>query len=267
MPNVRVCWPMLAALLLVATSGCANTAARHHDDAASPSPHTLPWHDARQMVLVTTADWAVDTGVLQRYQRDGGGPWQPVGDATPVTVGRSGTAWGTGLHPAQPGDQKREGDGRAPAGVFAIGTAFGYAPDAATALPYQAMDVRDWCIDVPASPLYNRIVDEREVGREAVQGSTEPMRRDLHADGDQRYRWGLVIDHNPQRTPGGGSCIFAHLWQAPGVPTAGCTAMPEPAMQALLEWLRPEAEPVFVLLPQAERDRLTAAWRLPPAGR
>ena len=125
------------------------------------------------------------------------------------------------------------------------------------------MDARDWCIDVPESPLYNRIVDSAEVGDDAVAGSTEPMRRDLHADGDHRYRLGLVIAHNPAAVPGAGSCIFAHLWKAPGVATAGCTAMPEPAMQALLAWLQPQAAPVLVLLPLAEHERLSSGWRLP----
>ena len=74
-----------------------------------------------------------------------------------------------------------------------------------------------------------------------------------------------MIAHNPQAIPGRGSCIFAHLWQAPGVATAGCTAMAEPAMQALLQWLQPQAKPVFVLLPQAQWRRLAADWQLPAA--
>jgi L,D-peptidoglycan transpeptidase YkuD (ErfK/YbiS/YcfS/YnhG family) len=89
------------------------------------------------------------------------------------------------------------------------------------------------------------------------------MRRDLHADGDQRYRLGLVIEHNAQAVPGAGSCIFAHLWKSPSDPTAGCTAMAEPAMQALLGWLDPARNPVFVLLPRTELERLHAAWQLP----
>jgi L,D-peptidoglycan transpeptidase YkuD (ErfK/YbiS/YcfS/YnhG family) len=179
-------------------------------------------------------------------------------------LGRTGSAWGIGLHPAgSSGPQKREGDGRAPAGVFALGTAFGYAGGARTALPYRGMGASDYCIDVPASPLYNRIVDAREVGEQAVAGSTEPMRRDLHADGDQRYRLGFVIEHNPQARPGAGSCIFAHLWKAPGVATAGCTAMDDPIMQQLLAWLDPARKPVFVLLPVSEYQRLRAGWGLP----
>ena len=147
--------------------------------------------------------------------------------------------------------------------MFAIGEAFGYAETAATALPYAQMQASSWCMDVVASPLYNRIVDAAQVGDAAVQGSSEPMRLDLHSKGDQRYRTGLVIEHNPDARKNAGSCIFAHLWKAPGAPTAGCTAMADATMQRLYGWLKPDAKPVFVLLPQAQYDRLKGAWRLP----
>jgi L,D-peptidoglycan transpeptidase YkuD (ErfK/YbiS/YcfS/YnhG family) len=242
---------LIAALLL---GGCAPS--RTRDDAADG------WRDARQLVLVTIADWNADHGELRRFERDGV-DWRAVGTTAPVTIGRAGAAWGLGLHAPQAGVGKREGDGRSPAGVYRIGAAFGYAPNADTTLPYRALTADDWCIDVDGSPLYNRIVDAREVGAAAVAGSTEPMRRDLHADGDQRYRLGFVIEHNPSGQAGQGSCIFAHLWKSPQDATAGCTAMDASAMQALLAWLRPEREPVFVLLPQAEYARLRAAWQLP----
>lgn len=223
------------------------------------------WADAQQIVVVTTAGWNATDGTLRTYARDGEGDgWQEIGTATPVTIGRSGSAWGLGLHPAQQnGPSKHEGDGRAPAGVFRIGTAFGYAESAGTALPYAGMRESSYCMDVVASPLYNRIVDAGEVGKAAVAGSTEPMRLDLHNKGDQRYKIGFVIEHNPDGKPGAGSCIFAHLWKAPGETTAGCTAMAEPAMQRLYGWLKPEAHPVFVLLPEAEYARLKNTWNLP----
>ncbi len=226
----------------------------------------LPWSGARQLVLVTTPDWNATRGTLRTFERDAGGAWRERATGAAVTVGRSGSAWGLGLHPAQPGLQKQEGDGRAPAGVFAIGEAFGYAPQAETALPYAQMQATSWCMDVPASPLYNRIVDARQVGAAAVEGSSEPMRLDLHRGGDQRYRSGFVIAHNAQAVQGAGSCIFAHLWGKPGQPTAGCTAMAPESMQRLYAWLDPAARPVFVLLPAAEHRRLRAAWNLPDAG-
>lgn len=222
----------------------------------------LPWSDARQLVLVTIPEWSSSQGTLRTFARTEAA-WQEVRTASPVVIGRAGAAWGIGQHPPQPGPRKREGDSRSPAGVFAIGTAFGYADSASTALAYEQMDANDWCIDVSTSPLYNRIVDAGQVGIDATSGSTEPMRRDLHLGGDRRYEIGFIIEHNPANEPDAGSCIFAHVWKAADAPTAGCTAMAEPAMRRLLSWLRPETGPVFVLLPMAEYEALRHGWGLP----
>ena len=222
------------------------------------------WAKAGQLVLVTTADWDAPSGTLRYYERNGTG-WTQVGDAFEVTVGRNGSAWGIGLHAARSdGPVKREGDGKAPAGVFAIGTAFGYAPSATTGLDYQGMGINDWCIDVPGSAYYNRIIDRSLVKAPNLDKSSEPMRRDLHVDGDQRYREGFVIEHNPEgNVANGGSCIFAHLWKAPGEATAGCTAMAPERMAPLLAWLDARKRPVFVELPRAQYDALKTEWRLP----
>lgn len=239
-------------LLLIA----AATGARA--DAAAPA---IP-ADSTQLLLVTTADWQAPGGRLQAFERIDGA-WRPMRPAFAVSIGKSGSAWGIGLHAAQEGPLKREGDGKAPAGVFELGSAFGYAPVNATALGYQAMTESDWCVDVNDSPLYNRIVSTQDVGEAAVAGSSEPMRRDLHLDGDPVYAKGFVIVHNPENVSGAGSCIFAHLWRAPGVATAGCTAMPEAEMDALLAWLDRSRRPVLVLLPESEYRRLQADWQLP----
>ena len=219
----------------------------------------------RQLVLVVVRDWNSSEGSLSRFTRDAAA-WRRVGDPVAVTIGRSGCGWGLGLHPPQAdGPGKREGDGRSPAGIFTIGPAFGAAERIETGLAYRPMSAHDWCIDVPASPHYNTIVDDREVGADAVRGSTEPMRRDLHL-GDSFYDLGFVIGHNCGCEAGAGSCIFAHLWSRPGAATAGCTAMADGDLRGLLAWLRADAEPRFVLLPDAEHRRLAAAWDLPPPG-
>lgn len=246
-----------AIALLVALVACAGT------PDATPTSAAPPWGDGhRQMVVVTIDGWDAPGGTMARFERSEGG-WMRVGEPAAVSIGRAGAAWGTGLHPRQSGHQKREGDGRSPAGVFAIGPAFGYAPGHDTALPYLPMQASHWCIDVPGSPLYNRIVDATEAGEAAVAGSTEPMRRDLHAGGDHRYRLGFVIRHNDDARAGGGSCIFAHLWGSPGQATAGCTAMHDGAMLDLLGWLAPAAAPLFVLLPVDEYARVASRWHLP----
>ena len=229
---------------------------------AAESSQVRPWDGARQLVRVITPDWNSNHAILQAFERTRVG-WRAVSGEVPVVIGRTGTAWGIGLHPPQPGALKQEGDARSPAGVFGIGRAFGYASSLSTGLRYTAMGIDDYCIDVTGSPVYNRIVNAHDLGRAAVQGSTEPMRRDLHANGDQRYKLGFLIEHNTHGLAGAGGCIFAHLRERADSSTLGCTAMAEPAMKWLLSWLRAEDHPIFVLLPQREYRRLTASWHLP----
>jgi L,D-peptidoglycan transpeptidase YkuD (ErfK/YbiS/YcfS/YnhG family) len=252
-PNITQLGGLLM-LTLVALAGCA----RRGETMA-----TVPWHTSRQLVLVTVADWNTDHGMLRTYTRGAHG-WVAAGVAAPVTIGKTGAGWGLGLNaPQSGGPVKREGDNRSPAGAFRIGDTFGYAASVDTAMPYRALNATEYCVDVSGAAHYNRIVDANVVGAAAVKGSTEPMRRDLHANGDQRYRMGFVIEQNPQAKAQAGSCIFAHLWQSPTDATAGCTAMTPPVMQSLLAWLRPEDQPIFILLPQHEYLRLRTDWQLP----
>ncbi len=219
--------------------------------------------ESSQLVVVNVTDWQSPTGQLQRFEQVNGA-WQAIGPPYPVTVGKNGSAWGLGLHQnPEAGPFKIEGDGKAPAGMFLIGTAFGYQESLATNLNYQVMNDTDWCVDVNDSPLYNQIVSTRDVGIDAVEGSSEPMRRDMHLNGDQLYQKGFVISHNPDNIPKAGSCIFAHLWRSPGKATAGCTAMSSIDMDALLLWLDNDKKPIFVLLPASEYQRYQGSWHLP----
>lgn len=260
--KMRLARRCASVLLLLAAALTPLTAAVAVEDTATRS-EAAAWADAQQLILVTTPGWNADHGELQAFARDAKGFWKRHGNRVPVTLGRAGSAWGLGLHAAHEGPQKREGDGRSPAGVFRLGDAFGYSDKQRTALNYVPMQDSHWCIDVADSPLYNRIVDTKTVGEAAIKGSTEPMRRDIHVNGDVRYKSGFVILHNDAQQPNGGSCIFAHLWRKPGEATSGCTAMDEAAMQALLAWLDPKQMPVFVLLPQAEYAKLASSWQLP----
>ncbi len=146
--------------------------------------------------------------------------------------------------------------------IFAISAVFGYAgPDSALArrarLPYLAATADLKAIDDPASVHYNRIVDQSAVTPDWA--SCEDMRRT-----DQRYEVGAVVGHNAEPPlPGAGSCIFLHVWAAPGVPTAGCTAMALADMSEIAGWLDGAAAPLLVQLPQAEYVRRAADWGLP----
>jgi len=220
---------------------------------------------SRQLIVVTATNWSSTTGHLQRFARRApDAAWQPVGATMPVCLGRAGLAWGVGLHPAMNDAHptKREGDGCAPAGMFAITALFGATDpsDAAVQsarLPFLCATGDLKCIDDPASQHYNRIVDQREVG--AIDWTShEDMLRP-----DTRYAIGAVVAHNPDGLPSAGSCIFLHVWQDAATPTAGCTASALGDMREICQWLDATANPVLVQLPQAEYARYRDAWSLP----
>ncbi len=219
---------------------------------------------SRQLVLVVAPDWDSAVGRLQRFERVGiDDDWRSVGPDISVSLGKSGLAWGRGRHAPMAGPEKREGDGRAPAGIFAITTLFGYAaPDSPVAraamLPYLAATPDLKAIDDPASVHYNRIVDQSAVAR-ADWASCEDMLRS-----DERYAIGAVVAHNDEPpVPGAGSCIFLHVWAGKGVPTAGCTAMALADMREIAGWLDASAAPLLVQLPEAEYIARRTAWGLP----
>ena len=183
-----------------------------------------------------------------------------MGPQWTVTVGRPGLAWGIGIHGAVRGDSpiKREGDGKAPAGVFPLVEAFGFEPAelaGVTRFPYRQITNALEGVDDPASRYYNRIVDPASLPTRDWK-SSERMRI-------PPYRWGAVVGHNWKQEPGAGSCIFLHVWEGAGVATSGCTAMPEAEMLRLLRWLDDSKNPVLVQLPIDEYRRVRAKWKLP----
>ena len=214
---------------------------------------------ARQLVVVRGRGWDDFHAELHRFERsEVGGAWTEVGSAIPVVLGHAGLAWGRGLHgdeapqaAGREGGRKREGDGRSPAGVFALGDAWGREPDGATGLDYAVEGAGLRCVDDPGSAHYGRIVDGDEVTPDWA--SAEAMAR--------LYALAIVIEHNPEHAAGGGSCIFLHAWDGPDEPVTGCTAMASEALDLLAAWLRPEA--VLVSLPGSSYARLRGAWALP----
>ena len=220
------------------------------------------------MIVVVTPGWDVVRGRLQRFERaDTRVSWRPVGEPIAIVVGSKGMGWGIGLiaagHPGvriEPEPIKIEGDGKSPAGVFALGTAFGDAtePLPGVKLPYLVLTPSIECVDDASSKNYNRIVDRSIIAPD--WNSSEHMR----AVGES-YRWGIVIDHNTTAPrPGGGSCVFLHIWHSPDRGTAGCTAMTRLNLESVLLWLDPARRPVLVQLPESTYQRLAVPWGLPP---
>ena len=210
-----------------------------------------------QLIVVTSKGWDDIQGTAQRYERHGQ-TFQKFEAPFAVVLGKNGMGWGKGqLNPGRPeGPIKKEGDGKAPAGMFSLGTAFGYEPSANTRLPYLALTATIECVDDSQSARYNELVDSSVIARD--WNSSERMRRS-----DDLYRQGIFIRHNTLATPAAGSCIFFHIWRGPTAPTRGCTAMAPADIARLFNWLDPGKSPMLVQLPEAQYEQLRQRWELP----
>jgi len=119
---------------------------------------------AQQLVVVITPSWTSTVGTMTRFERATTiSAWSRIEPPVPVVVGRSGIAWGLGFDDVSgDGPHKREGDGKAPAGIFPLDTAFGFTardsmPD--VLLPYAELLPTTDCVDETASTQYNTVVD------------------------------------------------------------------------------------------------------------
>jgi hypothetical protein len=264
--------------------------------ATSPSTQSrdLP-ADVNQLLIGVAEGWNSSRGKLWRFERNSSSDhsktdasekrsaaesrtatgaqaslWTRLTKAEGVDIllGRNGLAWGKGaLTIPQPlldrhSNTKREGDRRAPAGCFAIPKIYGddaSLPGEAT-FPYRQVSHWDAWPDDPNNPFYNRhvIIDpDRGV---PSWFEKQRMRR-----GDPAYRWRIEVRHNSDPPhPGAGSAIFFHVRRGPDRTTAGCTTMSAGNLSAVVQWLRADARPHYVLLPRAEYQMLAPIWKLPP---
>lgn len=210
----------------------------------------------QQVVLVTATSWTSDTGRLHLFSKIHD-RWCLDGRDVSVMLGKSGLGWGNGIHnsiSAPP--QKAEGDFKAPAGVFRLGTAFGYdsKPPAGTSLPYRRITDNDYYVDDVESEDYNQWVtlDGNARTPQRIWNSWEEMKRPDHL-----YELGAVVQHNAAPViKGKGSAIFLHVWKARGVPTAGCTAMAKNDLISLIRWLKPVKSPCLIQAPVDKLGRL-----------
>jgi L,D-peptidoglycan transpeptidase YkuD (ErfK/YbiS/YcfS/YnhG family) len=217
--------------------------------------------NSTQCLLGVATDWNTSKVSLTLFEKKAG-TWMPVSEPWPARLGKNGLVWGLGISPAQAGAVKKEGDMRSPAGVFAIGGAWGYAPSIRKQpkMAYRQVTSHDLWVEDPASPSYNRnlILDHEpatpwELKQQMKQ--TDPV-----------HALKLFIAHNapPNVVPNAGSSIFFHIWRnAVGRATAGCTTMDQAKLYSLVAKIDPARNPVYVLLPQAEYSKLRERWKLP----
>lgn len=204
-----------------------------------------PLASAKRLVLVTADSLTSTTATVQQFERAAvTAPWQEFRGPTTALIGHKGVGWAHAFRSfARKGEPvKVEGDKRAPAGFYKIGSSFGFA--ASHRLGYMRVVDGMTCVDDLSSPAYNTIATRANVGWQ------------IHGENMWRmpeYRRGLLVDYPSNRKARAGSCIFIHL-QLPGkTGTSGCVALPEPQLEALQDFAQGGA--VLAVLPRRALDR------------
>jgi D-alanyl-D-alanine dipeptidase len=201
--------------------------------------------ESRQLLMVVTDSWSDRKGALQRFEREDK-RWIKVGKSIDIILGRNGLGWGIGLHsiPKDAKYIKKEGDGKAPAGLFALGNGFGY-DEFKIDFPYSIYTRTDHCVDDSKSEFYNRIIDSTTVKKDYKSFEHMKLKNRL-------YKYGITVNHNENQVPMAGSCIFIHIRSDNGKGTAGCTAMKESEIVKVLRWIKMDKHPLLLQLPRTE---------------
>jgi D-alanyl-D-alanine dipeptidase len=219
---------------------------------------------SQQILLVLTPSDSSFQGKLYRFQREvTKNRWNKVGETIPIVLGKKGLGWGIGLHNSRNDKipQKMEGDRKSPAGVFTLGTVFGFVPTQDLKnfnFPYRQVTDMLECIDDSNSVYYNQLVTANHVDSVDWQSSEKMFRVKTG------YALGVVVGQN--RDPavkGRGSCIFLHVWDGPIYGTHGCTAMSALDMKSIVFWLEEDKNPVLVQLTTELYQNLKSSWSLP----
>lgn len=156
---------------------------------------------------------------FEMYKREANN-WKEIIE-TQALVGRNGIT-----------DNKREGDGKTPKGMYKLGIAFGIHEVVNTHLNYIRINEKLYCIDDVNSKFYNQMVDITKVKPD--WNSAEHL-----IDYPIQYEYAIEIKTNPKNIPGKGSAIFLHCTN--GNPTAGCIAIYKENMVKVLKNLSENA--------------------------
>jgi L,D-peptidoglycan transpeptidase YkuD (ErfK/YbiS/YcfS/YnhG family) len=208
---------------------------------AAPAPanlasrlHTLP-PGTTQVIVAYASGYGVTSGTLETFQKVNGA-WQPALGPMAMRLGTKGFS-----------DHKVEGDLTTPTGMYRIGaTMYGIAGNPGVRYAYHHLVADDWWNENVASPAYNSFVHGADPG-----GGSEPLWQI-----SPQYTYFAVIDYNipvVSATPARGSGIFLHV--SAGRATAGCLALAQSDLVAVLRWLNPAASPRVVMAPSSVLSR------------
>lgn len=202
-------------------------------------------YSSQQIILVVSQDFKSSKAKLSCYEGN-----KKVLKTIDVNIGAKGLGWGIGeikLKQNKNEPTKKEGDKKAPAGIFKLTSTFGYAKNETFDLNYIHLSKKIICIDDSNSKDYNKIVYIPKV----KPNSFEQMKRD-----DKQYELGVVVSHNKNQIKQAGSCIFLHVQKSEGASTAGCTSMTLNQMREINAWLDGSKNPILIQVPKSSLNEI-----------
>jgi L,D-peptidoglycan transpeptidase YkuD (ErfK/YbiS/YcfS/YnhG family) len=223
-------YPFFIVSLLLFSCCFANPQMTENELKALLAPYESKIGQSTQIILVRVSKGPSSSGYFVYAVAKKQGQWEWVSGPMEATIGRNGFALP---------EEKREGDGKTPSGIFSLRRTFGYNKTIKTKMPYRQATEEDLWVDDPNAPDYNQWVKQGETGA----ASYEKMKRE-----DVQYKYGIVIEYNTDPViKGHGSAIFFHVWKRKDSPTAGCVAVSEEDIVKILEWLDPNALPLIIM--------------------
>ena len=176
-----------------------------------------------QLVLVAASGSSCR---LYAYERGSDGIWVKV-------LGTSGHVGKNGVT-----DSKREGDKKTPAGLYALGFAFGHDDNPNPDYPFRAITSDSYWVDDPDSSHYNQWV---EGAADKDWSSAENLGRIK-----TEYALAVVVEYNygSSTVAGKGSAIFLHVGSES---TSGCIAIPKSDLKSLIKWLDDDKSPHILI--------------------
>ena len=191
-----------------------------------------------QLVTVVDPSAASMHGVLVAWAKGTTGCWAPVSfPGEPAQPFPAETGYG-GLLPV---GQRQPDDGTTPTGLFAFGTAvYGVSTVSPNArYPYQHLVCGDWWDELPGSPTYDTF-------QVVACGTTPPFASNSEALWTETVAYQHFIDIVMPSPPDHVAGIFLHDDTTSGR-TAGCVALPDAELDAVLGWLDPAAHPHILI--------------------
>lgn len=165
------------------------------------------------------------TGLVKK-----GGKWKIAINPVRASIGRNGFA---------NANEKLEGDGKTPTGLYDLGQLYSYEGEVKTKIPFQQVDSLDKWIDDSSSKDYNKY----------VRGTTTAKSFEYLKLKSIDYKYCMVIEYNTQPiVKGKGSAIFFHVANEAYSPTAGCVAVAEKDMVQFLHWLKPNKKKAILII-------------------